>query len=312
MAYIKIYSDVDGELFVDFKSVTKVDKHSFQSHQIECGQYFVRFLTRNSLLYMEKVISIDKDTALWIRKEDLLNTLSDTQINAMTIVRKRQGKNSWIEDLISGLQLSDNYDRIGLFHDGICDVWKNKHCGLINRRGEEIVECKYDDFGTSKHMISSMKINHKWGAVNSYGDFVIPAQYDLCRPRKDDDYWDISNDGKEECDLYGTWYRDGKWGICDQNGREVIPCKFKQPLRKIGQYFVADQLTNHITVFSLNGSKLFSDIEFQDLRLIEKQSSLFWMKKDSKWGIIGIDGLFIVANDYDDFREFYPNIYLGC
>ena len=274
------------------------------------GQYFAQFSTNNPLIYKEEILTIDKDIVWLIKKDDLLNGLSDTQLNSFVLIHKQNERKHWIEESMSGLVLSNEYDSIGHYQDGICVVWKDNHCGFINKRGDEIVACKYDDFGMTQNGLSTVKLNNKWGATNNKGEFIIPVQYDFCKPRKDG-YWDVSRDGNWEPDFYmgGMMYGSGKWGICDNKGREIVPCIFRSSLSRLGDFFIGygSIFSSGVIVYKPNGESLFSNINFEEMRLIKGETSLFWMKTDAKWGIVGLNGFFVCPNEYDDVKDFEGN-----
>lgn len=69
MANVKVYSDADGDLFVDFSKVAYVKKHSMISIPLDPGQYFVRLSTRNPLLYKEEIINVVGDCVFHAKKK---------------------------------------------------------------------------------------------------------------------------------------------------------------------------------------------------------------------------------------------------
>lgn len=301
MQVLKIYSTIEVDLFIDLKYVAKVPKSTFQTVPLEPGQYFVRFTTSNPLLYVEEVITVDKDLVIQIDKNKLLSKLTDTNLKSLTLIHKSDAGRHWIEELQSGLQLSDYYDQIGKYKDGMCVVWKNNHCGFIDMRGDEIIECRYDNYGSTRNGLLTVKLNKKWGAVNNRGDVIIAFLYDFCKAREDCNYWDVSRDGEWKYDLYGPdpLYSRGKWGICDNTGSEVIACQFLNPLSMVEDHFVGYSMNGPQKIYSLNGDELFSNIQPEKLQPIEGDSLHFEIKKDSKWGIIDINGNVVVRLCYD-------------
>lgn len=312
MATVKVYSDADGDLFVDFSKVAYVKKHSMISVPLEPGQYFIRINTRNPLLYKEEIVNVVGDSVFYAKKEDFVSKLTDTQLNSMLFVRKQQNKVQWVEELYSGLCISNEYDKIGTFQDGMCVVWKNKLCGFINKRGEEVIPCKYEDFGLTRGGLSTVKLNNKWGAVDSRGEFKIPLQYDFCGSRKNDDFWDVSKGGVWKWDIDDFYYVGGKWGLCDRNGKEIVACMFADTVRVDNGFFIGrkERLGSGVTVIKPNGDYLFSDITFEELRLVSEDASLFRIQKDGKWGIIESSGRFVCSPKFDSVDDFTDDLCL--
>jgi len=306
MTNIKVYSDADGELFIDFSKVASVKKHTMISFPLEPGQYFVRLSTRNPLLYKETIVNIVDDCVFYAKKEDFLSKLTDTQLNSLQFVCRQSDKIQWIEELYSGLRISSEYDKIEAFQDGMCVVWKNKLCGFLNKRGEEIIPCKYEDFGLTSGGLTTVKLNNKWGAIDYRGEFKIPLQYDYCMTRNNDDYWNVSKDGKWEWDFGGQHYVGGKWGLCDKYGHEIIPCIFAHEVRVEEGFFIGSKsrLGSDVTVIKPNGDYLFSDLSFEEMRVIYGDLSLFLIKQDGKWGIIGLNGRFVCHPQFESVGDF--------
>ena len=301
MANVKVYSDADGDLFVDFSKVASVKKHSMISIPLDPGQYFVRLSTRNPLLYKEEIINVVGDCVFHAKKEDFLFKLTDTQLNSLQFVCKQLNKLQWVEELYSGLCVSNEYDKIGTFQDGMCVVWKNKLCGFINKRGEEIIPCKYEDFGLTRVGLSTVRLNNKWGAIDSRGEFKIPLQYD---------FWNVSKDGRWEWEIDGLYYRGGKWGLCDRYGQEIVACMFANEVVAEEGFFIGEKecFGSGVTVIKPNGAYLFSDIEFEELRLISGDTSIFLIKQEGKWGIIGLNGRYVCRPQFESVDCFNNNL----
>ena len=110
MSIVKIYSEVEGDLLIDFKYAKRVPRHSLVSLQLDNGQYFVRFSSDNPLLFKEEIVSLDRDCVVQIKKDDLMSRLTDTQVNGLKYVHKQLNGKHWVEELVSGLVISNEYD----------------------------------------------------------------------------------------------------------------------------------------------------------------------------------------------------------
>lgn len=59
---------------------------------------------------------------------------------------------------------------------------KNGKYGLINRQGQQLTPCKYDEIRAFQQGMARVRIGGKWGFIRSDGKEVIPAVYDSALP----------------------------------------------------------------------------------------------------------------------------------
>ena len=50
--------------------------------------------------------------------------------------------------------------------------------GFINKKGKEVIKCKYDLAYSFNDIITFVQSNGKWGCINELGKEIIPCQYD--------------------------------------------------------------------------------------------------------------------------------------
>ncbi len=74
----------------------------------------------------------------------------------------------------------------------------------------EVVPCKYDDVEDFVEGLAAVKLDGKWGYIDTTGREVIPFKYD---------YAGDFSEGLAAVNL------DGKRGFIDTTGQVVIPCK---------------------------------------------------------------------------------------
>lgn len=95
--------------------------------------------------------------------------------------------------------------------DGYASIMKNDKWGVINKSGEIIISCKYDDIGSIKYGAIVASQNGKWFIINLKGE-QISKEYD--------EKFSISDDG------FSSVKTNGQSGVIDKNGKVVIPCKY--------------------------------------------------------------------------------------
>jgi hypothetical protein len=75
-------------------------------------------------------------------------------------------------------KLSSKYDFIGTFSDGSAIV-RNYKYGLIDYKGNEVAECKYDSIGDLASNIRIAILSGAYGAITNRGKTIIPYEYDM-------------------------------------------------------------------------------------------------------------------------------------
>lgn len=108
------------------------------------------------------------------------------------------------------------YDGMDNFSEGLAAVNLNDKYGFIDKNGQEIIPCTYENayylglksLSFSEGMAAVSK-NGKWGFINQTGDKVIPFIYDWA---------ENFSEGLAAVEL------KGKYGFINKNGEQVIPC----------------------------------------------------------------------------------------
>ena len=93
------------------------------------------------------------------------------------------------------------------FINGLAIVKINNKYGFINSIGEEVVTCKYDEASFFNNGLARVKSNDKYGFVNAKGEEIIPCIYDVAQ--------DFGDDGLAGVVLNGKWYE------IDTNGKII-------------------------------------------------------------------------------------------
>ena len=95
-----------------------------------------------------------------------------------------------------------------------CD--NNKYGFKDRKTGEQVIECKYDDAEEFTEGLALVRVNGKYGFIDSKGKEVISFKYDRCYP--------FSEGMAAVASGYTT---ERKWGFIDKTGKEVIPLKYE-------------------------------------------------------------------------------------
>ena len=79
--------------------------------------------------------------------------------------------------------------------------------GYINTKGEQIVECKFNNTMDFKEGLAAVKKDGKWGYINTKGEQIVECKFD------------------DACDFsegFAWVEKDGKWGYINTKGCSVI------------------------------------------------------------------------------------------
>ena len=102
-----------------------------------------------------------------------------------------------------------SYTKLEPFQNGFAPVEMNKLSGYIDKKGRNVVPCKYNFVYGFYKGLSVVEVNKKHGVVDSTGREIVPLKYDFI------DGFDESNRALVKL--------AGKWGYIDRKGNEVIP-----------------------------------------------------------------------------------------
>lgn len=100
------------------------------------------------------------------------------------------------------------YDRIGVFSkEGLALLGLNGKYGFIGKT-KIVLPMKYEDANGFSEELAAVKINGKWGFVDTEGQEVIAAQYEEAK---------YFNEG------FAGVKKDGKWGVIDKANQPLLP-----------------------------------------------------------------------------------------
>ena len=103
------------------------------------------------------------------------------------------------------------YEVIGYWDDDLGIVRLNGKWGMINTEGKVVIPLKYDCVDYFSEGLAYVKLNGKYGFVDTTGKVVIPLKYDSV--------------GKFDEGLASV-FLNGKRGFVDKTGKEVVPPKY--------------------------------------------------------------------------------------
>lgn len=179
------------------------------------------------------------------------------------------------------------YDAALPFYYGVASVENNKKYGVINVNNQIVVPFdNYRNHFVFSNGLAKFSLNYgKFGMINTKGEVVVSQIYD--------DIVYVVNSK-----FYRT-FKDGKQGVIDINGKEIIPAKysFVQTLFKDEEN---DKTYFFVGIDGKNGVVDEKDTVILDLkyRYIGKRYNLITISENDKQGLLDLDFNVIVAPKY--------------
>ena len=200
------------------------------------------------------------------------------------------------------------YSKASAFSDGRAAVQKDGLCGYINKDGEELVQLAFSkclDFEDGKAVV--YKGTRKAGLIDSLGRYLIEPSidrlYDFREGRglvRDANYrfYYIT----EQASLYDGYYEkarlfqhgvavvqlDGRWGIINQKGIEIIPPKYDK-IEQFENGYAKVRIKGFNGLSNLKGEMIVQpDYEYisyagEGLFRVEQGDKVGYFDMDGKW-----------------------------
>ena len=149
------------------------------------------------------------------------------------------------------------YEDADAFSDGLAKVKSADGWGFVNENGEEIISCKYEEAHYFWLGLTKVKSAEGWGTINKDGEEIIPCKYE-----------EVESVRKGMAKVKS---KEG-WGLANENGEEIIPCKYEDV-----------------------------DVFFDGLALV--QSNEGW-----GWGFVNENGEEIIPCKYIDADDFFDGL----
>ena len=210
--------------------------------------------------------------------------------------------------------IKPQYRAIMPIENGPAIFLDGKLCGLLNIDGKIIQPAKYNylkDLPQVKLILCLL--NGKTGLIDYNGLKRTPLKYDMIKVCEgDDNYVEVNIGGKfnDYEDQYngpngwGVDFYGGKWGLVDQTGAEIIPCKYENIGSCIdglmcvmlnGKWGYIDKDSNEIIPCIYDYAWAFSE-GFAKVVL------------NGKWGFIDKEGTEIIPCIYDHVKSFSEDL----
>jgi hypothetical protein len=232
-------------------------------------------------------------------------------------------------------ELKGNYYDARPFKNGLAGVTRNVELhetkfnrdivtlgylfGYINKNGEEVVPCKYDDADDYANGLARVKLNGKFGYIDTDGKEVIALKYknlgkfmegkavvevngkygfidtlgnEIIKP-----VYDYAFDYSEGV---AAVMMEGKYGFIDATGKLIINPQY-QTVRPFSDGMAAVKIENKWGFIDATGKLVLRPV-FDDATLFVEQRCPVLLKR--KWGFIDKSGRLVIPAEFDAVGTF--------
>jgi hypothetical protein len=178
------------------------------------------------------------------------------------------------------------YDFVGDFRDGRAVVKLNNKYGFVDTEGNEVISLKYDYVGNFYEGRTWVLLNNKYGFTDLDGNEVAPPKYDSVG-----DFYD----GRAQVVI------NKKWGFIDLDGNEVVSLKYNS-----ARNFCEGRAT-----VTINKKYGFVDLDGNEVVPLKYDSvgdfseGRARVKLNNNFGFVDFDGNEVIPLKYDKVYDFY-------
>lgn len=184
------------------------------------------------------------------------------------------------------------------FQEGLAEVRRYyKKSGFIDKKGNLVVPCEWDDARYFREGLAAVKKDDKWGFIDKAGNLVVPCVWD-------DIYF---------LDDKSTGFREGlapvkkgdKWGFIDKTGNLVIPCEWDY-VRYFYEGFARVRKNDKEGLIDKTGN-LVIPCEWDKVYPFDG-GDVAPVEKDGKWGFVDKTGNLVIPCEFDYMSGFHDGL----
>lgn len=227
-------------------------------------------------------------------------------------------------------------DEVESFHEGLAGIKKNGKIGVVNTKGEIIVNPMYEIAGRHdkygrwfmvvyQEGLAAVKKNGKFGFIDKTGKEVVSCQYDyvgsfsegLAIVSKNSQCGYIDKTGKEVIPLkydnaldFNNGYakvitNTELCGYINKKGEEVVPLIYELLGEQVNDGVLSAWKEGKGGLIDINGNEL---IPFIYNSVGEYSEGLVAVETDGKWGYVNKDGEMVIPAIYDNADKFIDGV----
>lgn len=186
--------------------------------------------------------------------------------------------------------ISDKYDFIGNIDYGFAKIKQKDKYGLMDKNGNEIIPCQYDDILTltKEPDLIAVKKDNQWGFVDKNNHTVIPFVYEQV--------WHFHNG-------LAKIRNNQQYGMIDLTGKIIIPTQY-QWLDDINEQGLIRFQQNNQFGFINRDNQIVIPNQYEYIE--QFNHDIAKAKKNGFWGFIDKTGKEVFALKYENMRDISP------
>lgn len=212
-----------------------------------------------------------------------------------------------------------NSDKPYDFHDGLAIVKKEGKVGMINNKGQNVIDQKYIKILPFNNGIAKVRLDDKWGFIDTKGNYLLEPKYTkigkhlsegvtICR---EGELWGLLINGEFNVvkvavklwdfidgeKLAAAMTIDKKIGFIDRTGKWIVPptfIKVREFHNGLAPVYMGEKKWGYVDVKGV----VVIDIQFRDGEVFSADG-LAPVKLKKLWGFIDKSGVMVIPDDYN-------------
>ncbi|MCI8654319.1 MAG: WG repeat-containing protein [Clostridia bacterium] len=248
--------------------------------------------------YAEMIIIPNKEKDIFICTYEINNETGEYKSKVLN------KKNKEIFTEYEQVEVLENYDKGQniWYEDDVLKVKQNGKYGLINYKGNQILECEYDKIDTLKGIEDSIIIEKdgKLGLVDNTGRKIINTEYK-----------EIMALGTKNDEGYITVNEEGKYGVISYTKEQELPNKYEYIEPIYGkEFYVIKERGQQKLINSKEEPILDSGYSKIEAILTHSVEGIIF-EREEKYGIMSTDKTILIRPQYDSIKELENGMFVA-
>ena len=246
-------------------------------------------------MYQEMPIVIDKTKDIFLCIYDI----QEENETYKTKVINKENQEIWTEyDKIEALENYDDAENVW-YEENVLKVQKNGLWGLINTKGEVILEPQFTSIKTIKGIKNSLIVEKDGvvGLVNDRGSKVLETEY-----------LQILRYGQDYKNGYIIVNRENKYGLVSAQGEKILEPIYETVENIYNEKYYVVKKEGNTELIDKKGETILKD-NFDKILQIAKSGVI--IQKGEQYGLMDFEGNMKIDAKYKELKEINEDIFLA-
>lgn len=306
MPTLRIIADATSEVVIDGSSVGTIDYGSVGSFNVAIGDHILSIkCVYHDFLFFRRVIHIEYDQVVEFNFSSMIQDHPE-MLDKLELFRfTRNGKIGFFEPITKSIIIQPTYDSCSKFDKyGHSYVSMNGKTGVINKKGERIIQCIYDRIYYGDEGFYTIEKEGLHGLLDSYGNVVVGLF-----PYEFNKYF---HKGR----LVGYSYKqDEEYTFKNLEGHIIVKGQYSYLSLECTdeRCFIFAHKDDKVAVFDFNGNTIiglrFNDVSLSN-GLFDVRIGEYSWGPNSQHGLYDLNGKVLVPVIYNDILAFPGGFFL--